>query len=137
MGMVVGLGAEKTGHTDLDKAWHGLHFLLTQSAWGGDGPLAFLVNGGEADEEADMGYGPARTFSKAETQAIAKALDAIDVATLEKRFDPAKMAAEEIYPSIWDEGEGALEYVISYFEVARDFVRRAAKAGDTLTVMMC
>src|SRR5512147_1898048 len=29
--------------TDIDKAWHGIHYLLTKTAWGGDPPLNFLA----------------------------------------------------------------------------------------------
>src|SRR5688500_6275073 len=32
--------------TDLDKAWHGIHYLLTGTAWEGAEPLNFLVAGG-------------------------------------------------------------------------------------------
>src|SRR6185312_15082100 len=32
---------------DLDKAWHGLHFLFTGSDWSGDFPQGFLVSCGE------------------------------------------------------------------------------------------
>lgn len=32
--------------TRLHKAWHGIHFVLTGSAWGGEPPLNFLVSGG-------------------------------------------------------------------------------------------
>ena len=30
------------GTLSLEKAWHGLHFLLTGSDWGGEPPLDFL-----------------------------------------------------------------------------------------------
>jgi len=31
---------------DVDKAWHGTHYLLTGDAWGGQPPLANVVLGG-------------------------------------------------------------------------------------------
>ncbi|MHC5077311.1 MAG: DUF1877 family protein, partial [Planctomycetota bacterium] len=32
---------------DLDKAWHGIHYLLTQTDYEGESPLNFLVVGGQ------------------------------------------------------------------------------------------
>jgi hypothetical protein len=45
---------------NLDKAWHGIHFLLTGTNWAGDPPLNFLVAGGAQVGDIDTGYGPAR-----------------------------------------------------------------------------
>ena len=49
--------------TDLDKAWHGIHYLLTGTAWAGAEPLNFIVCGGTEVGDIDVGYGPARVFS--------------------------------------------------------------------------
>jgi hypothetical protein len=57
----------------VDKAWHGLHFLLNGDPWSGSPPLDFIV-GGEAIGEVDVGYGPARGFSSAQVAAIHEAL---------------------------------------------------------------
>lgn len=46
---------------DLDKSWHGLHFLFTGTAWEGEEPACFLVLGGEGIGN-DVGYGPARVL---------------------------------------------------------------------------
>jgi hypothetical protein len=51
---------------DVDKAWQGLHFLLTGSAWNGEPPLNFLVSGGREIGDVDVGYGPARGFTSTE-----------------------------------------------------------------------
>src|SRR5687768_10356646 len=47
---------------DVDKAWQGIHFLLTGTDWEGEGPLAFVLHGG-AEIEEDMGYGPPHGFT--------------------------------------------------------------------------
>src|SRR5438270_9992408 len=49
--------SEKPQEFDVDKAWHGIHFLLTDSDWEGEGPLAFILHGGREINE-DLGYGP-------------------------------------------------------------------------------
>ena len=61
----------------LDKAWHGIHFVLTGSGWGGEPPLNFMVSGGTEVGDEDMGYGPARAFTSAEVPRIHEALAAI------------------------------------------------------------
>lgn len=41
----------------IDKAWHGIHYLLTKSDWEGEAPRNFIIKGGhdigaDADERA-------------------------------------------------------------------------------------
>jgi hypothetical protein len=121
------LAEDESMDTDLDKAWHGIHYLLTQTDWGGAFPLNFLVEGGANVGDIEVGVGPARAFRAAEVQAIDQALRGIGEATLRARFDPAAMQALEIYPdAIWC-NEEALDYCIEYFGVLKDFVARAAE----------
>jgi hypothetical protein len=40
---------------DVDKAWHGIHYLLTGTAWEGDPPLDFIVKGGSQVGDVDDG----------------------------------------------------------------------------------
>ncbi len=42
---------------DLDKMWHGAHWILTGTAWDAAGPLGQVILGGEEIGE-DGGYGP-------------------------------------------------------------------------------
>jgi hypothetical protein len=123
--------------TDLDKAWHGIHFLLTGSDWGGDPPLDFLVKGGTEVGDVDVGYGPARVFRAAEVAAIDAALAEVDGAELHGRFDPQAMVAQDIYPSIWEgmpEDDDVPGYLVAYHERLREFVGHAARAGLGLVV---
>ena len=111
-----------------------LHFLLTGSAWEGDPPLHFIVAGGESIGEVDVGYGPARGFSPDEVRAIATALQPITADALRARFDAAALAKHDIYPTIWDEGDEACDYLVEYFEQLKTFVRDAAETRDALIV---
>ena len=77
--------------TDLDKAWHGIHYLLTGTAWEGGRPLNFLVAGGRPVGDIDVGYGPARVLSAAETRGAHEALTQLSDDDLRGRFDPAAM----------------------------------------------
>ena len=87
---------------DLDKAWHGIHYLLTRSDWKGDPPLNFLLVGGRELGDEELGYGVAHTFTAAETREIAGALERVSDDELRRRFVPAEMMRLEIYPEIWD-----------------------------------
>src|ERR1700691_2716073 len=74
------------GNFDVDKAWHGIHFLLTGTAWEGTPPLDFIVRGGQEVGDVHVGYGPARAFTSAEVRKIADALRPLSPAELERRF---------------------------------------------------
>lgn len=112
---------------DLDKAWHGIHFLLTGSAWEGTEPLCYLVKGGEEIGDEDVGYCPARAIRPNQIADWTNALSAISGDDLRKRFDPEAMMKAEIYPDIWDrapEEDDVLGYLLEYYEALRSFVER-------------
>jgi hypothetical protein len=114
---------------DLDKAWNGIHFMLTGEMWGGTGPLANVILGGVPIGEEDVGYGPARSLTAAQASEVAQALAGISAADFRARFDAAALAEAEVYPQIWEEGDDALDYVADYFEEARHFYQTAAEQG--------
>jgi hypothetical protein len=127
---------QRSTSLSLEKAWHGLHYLLTGSAAEGDLPLAFLLQGGEEVGEDD-GYGPPRLFSPDEVEEIDAALSAISDDQLWSRFDPEQMSTEGVYPDCWDEPEVDLreEYVF-YFHEMKKVVNNARAAGNALLVML-
>ncbi len=120
----------------LEKAWHGLHFLLTGSAGESGVPLGFLLEGGQEVGEDD-GYGAPRLFQPGEVQQINAALAPISDDELWGRFDPELMEAEDIYPCIWDEKEEELrdEY-LTYFHELKKVVAQAAEGGMGLLVTL-
>jgi hypothetical protein len=61
---------------DLGKSWHILHFLLAGEIGPPSGDGAFLMTGQELGD--DMGYGPARLHSPAETKDFSRFLDTQD-----------------------------------------------------------
>ena len=124
---------------DLDKAWHGIHFMLTGTAWEGAPPLNFLLHGGTDIGEVEVGYGPARGMTAAEVKAVAGALAGIDEAFMRARFDPAQMTQLDIYPGIWDRDpadDDSLGYCLEYFSALRAFVMRAAERGVGLVISL-
>lgn len=116
---------------DLDKSWHGIHYLLTGTAWRiGEGADAAILGGAEIGQ--DGGYGPARLLDQSTVRAVATALDALDVEVLRARFDPAAMAAAEIYPDIWTNGVDELDYLMSHYTQLRRFYHAAAANGQAV-----
>jgi len=112
---------------DLDKAWHGIHFLLTGSAWEiGAGAGAAILGGDEVG--GDNGYGPARLVAPLTVRSIAADLETLEVETLRARYDPESLTAADIYPTVWDEGDEAFDgYLAPYYTQLRDFYRTAAR----------
>ena len=123
------LSAIEKARCDLDKAWHGLHYLLTKSEDEGDPPLNFLVAGGTLVGEIDVGYGPARVLTSSEVAELNAALNLTTREYLASRFDPEDMMERDIYPSIWDSDtaeDDALEYCLENFDGLKKFVADAA-----------
>ena len=119
---------------DVDKAWHAIHYLLTGTAWEiGEGAAAAILGGTEIGE--DGGYGPARLMSREMVRAIAAELDELDVEVLRARFDPAAIAAANIYPNVWDRGiEEFDEYLGPHYANLRRFYLTAA-ANDQAVLL--
>jgi hypothetical protein len=118
----------------LEKAWHGLHYLLTGSAMEGEPPLNFILEGGQPMGEDD-GYGPPRLFSPSEVQQIHAALSAIGDDELWSRFHAEDMTAQGVYPGIWDESEEDLrEEYLTYFNELKKVI--AVAAGKKMAVVV-
>ena len=117
----------------LEKMWQGLHFLLTGEPFGGTPPLALAILGGhpldEQDEGSNLVLGPP------EVQAVATALSALTHEELDRRFDPAQFAAEDIYPAVWDEDrEELLSELLEYFDQLVAFYQDAARCGSAVLI---
>jgi len=123
------------GQFDVDKAWHGLHFLLTGTAYDGEAPLRWTIFG-DGDLGTDLGMGGASFLTPEQVRQVAHALAAIDESDLRRRFDPHAMQSQDIYPDvIWvRDGQAALEYVMQHFEPLVAFYAETAARGDGLVI---
>lgn len=130
---------EESAYTELDKAWHGIHFILTNSDWEGDEPLCFLLSGGRSVGDIDVGYGPARALTSDQVAAFDSALEKIDETEFRKRFNPKAMSDNEIYPSIWDRTEDeddTIGYLCSYFDDLKIFLKTTSQTRKGMIVWM-
>lgn len=124
--------SEPPNSIEIDKAWHGIHYLLVCTSEGGPEPLGLAVVGGE-EFGPEVGYGPARFLTPMQVRDVSKALSALSPQELATRFDPKDMEKKEIYPTIWvrDEEE-ALAYLLEYYDPLVVFYRDAASRGDAV-----
>jgi hypothetical protein len=129
-------GGSNSNELDVDKAWHGLHFLLAGSAWEGSFPLNFIVADGEEVGD-DLGYGPARGLTSTDVSNIDAALELLTRDELARRFDAQRMTELQIYPDGWsDDPDGELDYLLEYYADLRAFVRRTSEQGHALLVYL-
>jgi hypothetical protein len=124
----------EASHRDLDKAWHGIHFLLAGEPWGGALPASTLLIGGKPIGDVDLGYGPARALTPDEVRAFHAHVAAISPDAFDARFDAKSLLDGKVYPTIWDrdlngEPDGR-PYLNEYFQILKDFLARAVEQGD-------
>ena len=122
---------------DVDKAWHGIHFLLTNDPWEGNGPLAFILHGGTEIESGDADGNP-HGFSASEVKAIAAALKDITPEELFAKADQAEFTANDIYPNIWEREtkEECIGYVTEYFRELKQFIQKLADSNRGMIVSL-
>ena len=119
---------------DIEKAWHGLHFLFTGTSDDGEEPACYMLKGGEdVDDE-----GSRRVLRPTQVRQFARFLASVSPADLERRFDPKRMTALEIYPDVvWNRvppEDNPRQWLLDTVEQLRLFVNRAADAGDGLVI---
>jgi len=123
---------------DLDKSWHGLHFIFTGTAWEGEAPGSFLVSGGEEIGDEDDDSQP-RLLDVAQVKQFSTFLTSLSDDDFTRRFDADRMTALEIYPDvIWkrdpESRHSPIEYLRRAFYDLRAFVDTAADRGDAIVI---
>ena len=110
---------------DLDRAWHGLHFLFTGTADKGDLPAAFLYYGGE-----EIGPAGARLITAPEARRIKDFVHSLSEDDLRERFAPARMDELEIDPEgVWvRDGEAGFTSLLEGFATLWAFTRDVVDA---------
>jgi len=110
----------------LDKAWHGLHYLLCGQADPVATPLGQVIMGGTEIGDDEMGYGPARYFTPADVATTASELAAATLETqMQARFDPARMTALELYPGGW--ATNGVAWLMDEYRNLRSFFADASR----------
>lgn len=105
---------------DVDKSWHGIHFLLTGAVTGGEAPLASVVMA-----PTEIGEGRARLLAPDDVIEVSKALAPFNADKLKRKCDWAVMNEREIYPQNWEAGDEA--YIAENFAALKKFYDAAAR----------
>jgi Domain of unknown function (DUF1877) len=116
---------------ELDKAWHGLHFLLSGSASQGAEPSQFLLSGTLLPEVSEQ----VAVHRHSAVEAFSKFLQSVSNDVLAARYDPRRMQELEIYPEIWTDEEG-LSFILRLVDPLRAFIARHASLGHAMLVVI-
>ena len=117
----------------IEKAWHGLHYLLCGSVEPNGALLSQTILGG-AEIGEDLGYGPVRYFTLDQVGQIADELNRPALqGEMSARFDPARMSELGIYPQGWKSSDVA--WLLEEFRRVRDFYTDAE--ARNLAVFAC
>ncbi|MFC7687062.1 YfbM family protein [Ureibacillus sp. GCM10028918] len=117
---------------DIDKAWHGIYFLLTGIA---DlqkpiESLSGLAIFGGTEIGSDLGYGPLRYLEVEEVKDIANALEIVSVREFATRYKEIEINKFDIYPFDGQWTEEDKEYLVENFKALVEFYRLAANQGE-------
>jgi hypothetical protein len=120
----------------LDKAWHGVHYVLCGEVEPGTALLSQAVMGGVelGEDEGSSGYGPARYFTPEQVSVLSQALSRPELEQdASARFDAARMSELHIYPG-WRSSDA--EWVMDGVRRLRDFYLDAAANGRAIVTCL-
>lgn len=123
---------------DIDKAWNGIHFLLTGTSLEGDMPAASLLLG-QVIGNVEVGYGPAMSLNKSEVKEFYDYLSTLNHDDLKQKYNPAKMKELDIYPNIFvpvKEDPEPLEYLLYYFDELKKFMGKTVSEDKALILYL-
>lgn len=117
--------------TDIDKAWHGLYFLLTGSTDLEEidrHSLGKVVFGGDViDEETGIAY-----LTPEEVADLSTRLQFIELDALEARYDVMTMNEQELYPFEREWGREEKQYLLDQFDELKRVFAQAAREREAL-----
>jgi len=124
---------DKSQVLDIDKSWHGIHFLLTGEQYGGEPPASLPILGG-VEFGPQIYYGPARYLTPEQVQEASAHLAATPIETLKERYKPQALESADIYPTgMWEsEGDQAFDYLAHWYVLLGSFYARAATRDQAM-----
>ena len=128
------LEAKDTRSVDLDKAWHGLHWLLTGATAPTDELESSAIYGGEPVGE-DLGNGPGRLIATGQVRRLSPRLAKMPLQSLRARADPVAMNKADVYPGGWVDAD--FDVVLApAFRRLRVFYRAAAESDEAVIQLL-
>ena len=130
-----GVSAARGATISLDKAWHGIHYLLCGAVEPTTTLISKTILGGTEVGDDFSGYGEARYFSVAETAAISSELNRGNLeAEMTRRYDPAQMTKLGIYPNGWSGPD--MQWLLGEFRNLRAFYADASSKGFAIVTCL-
>ncbi len=123
---------------DIDKAWHGIYYLLTGIAdleQPFESTLGLAIFGGTEIGD-DLGYGPLRYLEVEEVKEIATALESVSVIDFTSRYKVKDMNKFDIYPLEGEWTEEDREYLVENFESLVEFFRITAAKDEAMLLFI-
>jgi len=124
---------------DLEKSWHGLHFLFTGTAWDGDLPAAFLIRGGR-ELEIDDEHDDPRLLNPEQVRDIDALLRSVTRDDLARRYDARRMTDLDIYPQVWIRDQHArhtpIDELLTAFDELQSFIAVTHERGQAIVVQV-
>lgn len=117
---------------EIEKSWHGIHFLLTGTAWEVMPPLGNVLLGGTEIGE-DVGYGPARYLTPQQVAEVSAELEKITEENLRQRFKFEELERAQIYAIT---SAGDIEYLLGHFSRVVAHYRDAARNGNAMLLYL-
>lgn len=123
---------------DIDKAWDAIIYLLTGEGYAtSEHPLRNVIFSGQlVHEEQEMGYGPAHYNTPEQVAELSALLDKINADELRAKYNPADMEEKDIYPSVWEDDEEIVTYLLDNFESVRAIYADAAQNGEAVVMFI-
>lgn len=118
---------------ELEKAYAGVHFLLTGEDHGGDGPLAFLATGFGRQIPYEFAYGFGRVLDPATVTLIADLLESFPANVVRERLENPTLAS--VYPfSLRSLDDDDKEWLLAVLQGLMTYMRQVAQSGRHLLV---
>ncbi|KKK41988.1 hypothetical protein LCGC14_0529840 [marine sediment metagenome] len=117
---------------DIDKAWHGIHYLFNQKVLGGTPPAKWVIFGDKEKEISHLngGHGPAHYLTHTQVSKVSDHIKGIPLKELKKRYDPTIFQEKNIYPQHWDENEW--NYLLLHYNQLKNFYQKAADNSENV-----
>ncbi|MBP1996712.1 YfbM family protein [Paenibacillus eucommiae] len=115
---------------DIDKAWQGIHYVLTGKIMGGDQPLGNVVPMLD-DQGMDLHDFGAFYLYPEQVKAAIEAISEYSQEQFSAKFEQNNPIQEQVYPVGSDEDyQEFLDYLYQYFTAIQSFYRSIAAAGN-------
>jgi len=121
--------------TDLDKAWHVVHYLLCGDTGRGEGPLALIGDDLHPLADVDLGLGKPNVVSAESVVAFANNAAGMTDDDFLARYVPSRMPLDELYMGeviARGDVDDIREYSLENFHILRDFVQQAANNREAM-----